>query len=119
MQELLKPRALKAGDTIALISISGGRGGDDDMISRLYEGKRRLEEIYQLNVLMTPNALMGSDYLYKHPEARGADLMWAIKNKDVHELFVLWVVTTLIVCYHLSILMPYMKILRYLWAILI
>lgn len=84
MQELFKPRSLKAGDNIALISISGGRGGDADMISRLYEGKRRLEEIYHLNILMTPNALMGSDYLYKHPEARGADLMWAIKNKDVH-----------------------------------
>ncbi|WP_312370619.1 hypothetical protein [Lachnoclostridium sp.] len=32
MNELIKPKALKPGDTIALISISGGRGGDADMI---------------------------------------------------------------------------------------
>ena len=84
MNELLKPKALVSGDSIALISISGGRGGDSDMITRFEEGKNRLENIFNLNVITTPNALKGSDYLYKHPEARGADLIWALKNKDIN-----------------------------------
>lgn len=84
MNALIKPKALKSGDTIALISISGGRGGDVDMIARLEEGKRRLENLFRVNVITTPNALQGNDYLYKHPEARGADLMWALKNKDIN-----------------------------------
>ncbi|ABX43545.1 S66 family peptidase [Lachnoclostridium phytofermentans] len=84
MNELIKPKALKSGDTIALISISGGRGGDADMIARFEEGKRRLESLYKVNVIATPNALQGNDNIYQHPEARGADLMWALKNKDIN-----------------------------------
>lgn len=84
MNQLLKPKALVSGDSIALISISGGRGGDSDMITRLEEGKNRLESIFNLNVITTPNALKGNDYLYKHPEARGADLTWALKSKDIN-----------------------------------
>lgn len=87
MNELIKPKALNSGDTIALISISGGRGGDGDMITRLEEGRRRLESIFHVNVITTPNALKGSDYLYQHPEKRGEDLMWALSNKEVHGIF--------------------------------
>ncbi len=36
------PKVLKRGDTIALISISGGRAGDEDMLYRYEAGKRRL-----------------------------------------------------------------------------
>ncbi|WP_029503634.1 S66 family peptidase [Lachnoclostridium phytofermentans] len=84
MKELLKPKVLKPGDTIALISLSGGRGGDADLLTRFNEGKRRLESLFGVKVITTPNALKGSDYLYQHPEARGADLMWALNNKDVN-----------------------------------
>lgn len=84
MNELRVPKVLKKGDTIALISISGGRAGDEDMLYRYELGKKRLEEIWGVHVITTPNALAGSDFLYKHPEARAADLMWALENKDVN-----------------------------------
>lgn len=84
MRELIIPKALKAGDSIALISISGGRAGDADMLWRYETGKKRLEEIWGVNVVPTPNALAGSKFLYEHPEKRAEDLMWALKNDDIN-----------------------------------
>ena len=86
MNELKVPKVLKKGDTIALISISGGRAGDGDLFYRYEIGKRRLEEIWEINVVTTPNALAGSIYLYEHPEARAEDLMWAMENKEINEI---------------------------------
>lgn len=83
LKKLIKPKRLKKGDTIATISISGGRAGDCDMIWRYELGKKRLEEIFGLHVVETPNALKGSEFLYNHPKARADDLMWALKNPDV------------------------------------
>ena len=39
MYQLEVPKVLKRGDTIALISISGGRAGDEDMLYRYEAGK--------------------------------------------------------------------------------
>lgn len=83
LDELIVPQKLNKGDTIALISISGGRAGDEDMLPRYEEGKHRLADVFGLNVIETPNALKGSDFLYEHPELRAEDLMWALKNPDV------------------------------------
>ena len=83
MYELKVPKKLKEGDTIALISLSGGRAGDEDMLYRYEIGKQRLEEIWGVHVITTPNALAGSKFLYEHPEARGQDLMWAMQNKEI------------------------------------
>lgn len=83
MNELIKPRKLKKGDTIATISISGGRAGDADMLQRYNIGKKRLKEIFGLNVIETPNALKGSRFIYNNPKARVDDLMWALKNPNV------------------------------------
>ena len=83
MRELIVPKKLKKGDTIAFISISGGRAGDADMVKRYEIGKRRFEEIFGVHVIETPHALMGSEYLYQHPEKRAEDLMWALQNEDV------------------------------------
>ncbi len=83
MYKLEIPKVLKEGDTIALISLSGGRAGDDDMIYRYEIGKERLQKIWGVNVVTTPNALAGSKFLYEHPEARGADLTWAMQNKEI------------------------------------
>jgi hypothetical protein len=63
MRPLIKPQKLCVGDTIATISLSGGRAGDPDMIERYYTGKRRLKEIFGLNVIETPNSLMGNEYI--------------------------------------------------------
>lgn len=77
MNNLVVPKVIRKGDTIALISISGGRAGDEDMLYRFQIGKQRLEKIWNVNVVPTPNALKGSQFLYEHPEARADDLMWA------------------------------------------
>ena len=69
MDRLKVPKMLKKGDTIALISISGGRAGDEDMLDRYKTGKKRLEEIWGVHVITAPNTLAGSQFLYEHPEA--------------------------------------------------
>ena len=84
MYELKVPKVLKKDDTIALISLSGGRAGDEDMLYRYEIGKKRLEEIWSVNVVSTPNALAGSSFLYEHPEARAEDLMWALQNNEIN-----------------------------------
>lgn len=83
MKKLVKPDRLRKGDTVAAISISGGRAGDSDMLWRYRLGKKRLEEIFGLRVIETPNALKGNSFLYQNPQARAEDLMWALQNPDV------------------------------------
>ena len=83
LRELKIPDRLNSGDTVAFISISGGRGGDADLLQRYNTGKARFEECFGVNVIETPNALKGSEYLYGHPEKRAEDLMWALTNKDI------------------------------------
>ncbi len=83
MKELIVPKKLKKGDTVAFISISGGRSGDADMLKRYENGKRRFEEIFGVHVIETPHALHGSSYLYEHPEKRAEDLMWALKDESI------------------------------------
>lgn len=83
MQELIIPKRLHAGDTVAFISLSGGRAGDADMLKRYELAKRRFEDSYKVKVIETPHALRGSDYLYSNPKKRAEDLMWALKNPKV------------------------------------
>ncbi|TVR56832.1 MAG: LD-carboxypeptidase [Spirochaetaceae bacterium] len=83
MNELIKPAALCAGDTVATISLSGGRAGDPDMIDRYHVGKKRLQDVFGLNVVETRHCLMGSDYLYRHPRARAQDLTDALMDSTV------------------------------------
>lgn len=83
MKELIIPKKINRGDKIAFISLSGGRAGDPDMFPRYETGKSRFEKIFGVTVVETPNALRGSDFLYKHPELRADDLMWALRNPDI------------------------------------
>ncbi len=83
MEQLKVPKKLKKGDTIALISISGGRAGDKDMLYRYELGRKRLEAVRGVHIVTTPNALAGSKFLYEHPEARAEDLMWALQNQEI------------------------------------
>lgn len=83
MHQLIKPKKLCPGDTVATISISGGRAGDPDMIERYYVGKHRLEQIFGLKIIETPNALKGSNFIYKNPKARADDLMQALLDANI------------------------------------
>lgn len=83
MKDLIVPKKICKGDTVAFISLSGGRAGDEDMLKRYETGKQRFQEIFGVKVVETPHALKGSKYLYEHPEKRAEDLMWALQNKEI------------------------------------
>lgn len=80
---MIKPKRLKKGDTVAIVSLSSGMGGDDIFFHKYELGKKRLEEDFGLNVVTMPNALKGSDYIKEHPEARAKDLMDAFKDQSI------------------------------------
>lgn len=83
MDRLIKPQRLHPGDTVATLSISGGRAGDPDMIGRYRVGQRRLEEIFGLRVVETPHSLAGNEFIYRNPKARVDDLHEALLNPEV------------------------------------
>lgn len=78
---LFKPKALKAGDTVAAISLSWG--GASVFPHRYEAGKRQLEEAFGVKVIETPNALLPSQELAASPKKRAEDLMWAFENPDI------------------------------------
>jgi len=80
---MIKPQRLKRGDTVAIVSLSSGIGGESVFKHRYEIGKRRLEEEFGLNVIAMPNALKGIKYPDKHPEARASDLMEAFEDDSI------------------------------------
>jgi muramoyltetrapeptide carboxypeptidase LdcA involved in peptidoglycan recycling len=81
MIKLIKPKKLKRGDTVALITLSWG--GASECQERYFVGKKQIEKTFGLKVIETPNALKSSDWIYEHPEERLNDLIWAFKNPDI------------------------------------
>lgn len=86
MKELIKPSRLKAGDTIAVVSLSWGGAGDAEFKWRYLQGKERLQAL-GFNVVEMPYALSGSETLYLDPQKRAADLMAAFKDPNVKGIF--------------------------------
>lgn len=84
---MLKPKHLSPGNTVAIVSLSRGMLGEPEFIHKFYIAKQRLEQDYRLKVVAMPNALKGMDYLYRHPEARAADLMEAFRNPEIKAIF--------------------------------
>ena len=84
---MIKPQRLRRGDTVAVASLSSGMGGEAKFRHRYELGKSRLETDFGLNVVTMPNALRGIEYLYKHPEARAADLMQAFEDPSIKGIF--------------------------------
>lgn len=79
---LFKPKILKRGDTIAVISPSWGCAGAHRVLWQYKLGERRLGEL-GLNVVAAPNALRGTRFLHENPQARAEDFIWAFENKEV------------------------------------
>jgi len=79
----IKPKKLKKGDTIAIVSLSSGTAGDKLFMHRYELGKKRIESVFGLKTITMPNALKGSDFVYEHPELRAKDFMDAVRNKNV------------------------------------
>jgi len=76
------PRLIK-GDTVAIVSLSSGLGGEPAFAHRYETGKKRLETEFGLNVVTMSNTLKGIEYLDSHPKARAADLMDAFKDNSI------------------------------------
>ena len=81
MKNLIKPKALQVGDTIACISLSSGAAGL--FPNRYQQGVRQIEDAFGLHVIATPHALCSPQEIYAHPDWRLDDMMWAFENKDV------------------------------------
>lgn len=84
---MIKPKRLKAGDKVAVVSLSRGMLGEDPFIHKYHIAKERLEKDYGLNVVVMPNALKSAEYLYHHPEARAQDLMDAFRDPEIKAIF--------------------------------
>ena len=84
---MIKPKLLKKGDKIAVVSLSWGGLGDEDLIHKYYIAKERLENNFGLEVVAMPNALKGSEFVYNHPELRAKDLMNAFKDETIKGVF--------------------------------
>ena len=79
---MIKPKKLKKGDEVAIVSLSSGLAGEEMFRHRYELGKKRLEQL-GFNVVTMKNALKGIEYLYNHPEKRVEDFMEAILDKDI------------------------------------
>jgi len=85
--ELIKPKKLNKGSKVATVSLSWGGAGDEEILWRYYQGKERLENLFGLEVVEMPSALMGSEYIYNNPKKRAEDLMAAFVDKSIKGIF--------------------------------
>lgn len=85
MKQLIKPCKLNLGDKVAIVTLSWGGPG---VFPYRYEvGKKRLESIFGLQVVPSRHALKDPEWLYRHPEARAADLMEAFQDPSIKGIF--------------------------------
>ncbi len=80
---LRRPRPLRAGSSVAAVSLSWGGAGDPELRWRYELGKQRLQDVFGLNVVEMPHTLAGSDYVYRHPQQRADDLMAAFADPTI------------------------------------
>lgn len=83
MKTLKKPKKLKRGDKVALVSLSWGGAGDADIPWRYKQGKERLEQVFGLEVIEMQHTLAGTEYIYNHPQKRAEDLMNAFSDNSI------------------------------------
>ena len=67
---------------VAIVSLSRGTIGEDFVKHEVDLGVERLKSM-GLNVRFMPHALMGIEYVEKHPEKRADDLLQALKDPSV------------------------------------
>ncbi len=84
---MLKPKRLSPGDKVAVVSLSSGILGEKKFIHKYDLARERLERDYGLRVEAMPNALRGTEFLYRHPEARAQDLMDAFRDPSIRAVF--------------------------------
>lgn len=80
---LKRPKKLKKGDKVAIVSLSWGGAGDAVIYDRYLTAKTRLETLFGLEVVAMPHALKGTEFVEKHPELRAQDWMNAFKDPTI------------------------------------
>ena len=83
---MIKPRSLKKGDKVAIVSLSSGILGESKCKHQLELGVKRLREVGLTPVFM-PNALKGTKFIEEHPEARAKDLKDAFFDPSIKGIF--------------------------------
>lgn len=78
-----KPKKLKRGDRLAIVSLSLGILGEDFTSHQREIAKKRLEEEYGLEVVYMPNATKGIQFLHDNPKARAEDLKEAFRDDSI------------------------------------
>lgn len=76
---LIAPPALRAGDTVAIVSLSAGLSAA--VPHRHEAGARQLAQTFDVQVVDAPNARRDNAFLRANPQARADDLHWAL-NED-------------------------------------
>ncbi len=84
---MIKPKRLNKGDKIAVVSLSWGGLGDDELIHKYYIAKDRLENDFGLQVVTMSHTLKGSQFIANHPELRAKDLMDAFEDNSICAIF--------------------------------
>ncbi|AZB07758.1 LD-carboxypeptidase [Chryseobacterium sp. G0162] len=79
--KLITPNRLVDGDKVASISMSWGAAGE--LPHRYLKGKKRLNQVFNLEVTETKHALQSAQWIYKNPEARANDLMEAFSDPAI------------------------------------
>jgi len=78
---LIKPRMLHKGDTLAAVSLSWG--GPASFPHRYQAGKRQLEQAFSVRVVEMPHTLSSAEFLQANPQARADDLMQAFADPSI------------------------------------
>ena len=77
-----KPKPLRRGDKVAVVSLSSGMLGEKSCRHNVTLGTKRLQE-FGLEPVFMPNALKGIEYLDKNPQARAEDLKEAFRDNSI------------------------------------
>jgi muramoyltetrapeptide carboxypeptidase LdcA involved in peptidoglycan recycling len=84
---MMKPKRLKKGDKVAVVSLSWGGLGDKELIHKYDIAKKRMEDEFGLEVVAMPHALKGTEFIARHPNLRAQDLMEAFRDDTVSAIF--------------------------------
>lgn len=79
--ELIKPRRLQPGDTLAAVTLSWG--GPGAIPHRYAAGKQQLEAALGVRVVEMAHTLRDPDWIARNPQARAEDLMAAFADPQI------------------------------------
>ncbi|MCI9493203.1 MAG: LD-carboxypeptidase [Lachnospiraceae bacterium] len=80
---MMKPKLLKPGDNIAIVSLSSGKLGEEFCSHNIEIGSKRMEE-FGLTPVFMANSRKGIKFLKEHPEKRAEDLKQAFLDDSIH-----------------------------------